>query len=65
MEHFLESLKKLKKPSTHSNPEDVDPLFCRYNKGWNDATVIAELLMQNHHYMIETMIIHGGLVLIA
>lgn len=35
MEHFLESLKKLKKPSVHSNPEDVDPLFCRYNKGWN------------------------------
>lgn len=21
--------------------------------------------MQNHHYMIETMIIHGGLVLIV
>lgn len=29
MEHFLESLEKLKKPSTHSNPEDIDPLFCR------------------------------------
>ena len=27
MEHFLEALKKLKKPSTHSNPEDVDHYF--------------------------------------
>lgn len=44
MEHFLESLKKLKKPSTHSNPEDVDPLFCRYNKGWNDAIEKVEKL---------------------
>lgn len=43
-EHFLESLKKLKKPSTHSNPEDVDPLFCRYNKGWNDAIEKVEKL---------------------
>ena len=44
MEHFLESLKKLKKPSTHSNPEDVDSLFCRYNKGWNDAIEKVEKL---------------------
>lgn len=44
MEHFLESLEKLKKPSTHSNPEDIDPLFCRYNKGWNDAIEKVEKL---------------------
>lgn len=35
MKVFLKVLSKLKKPLTHSNPEDVDPLFCRYNKGWN------------------------------
>ena len=45
MEHFLKSLKKLKKPSTHSNPKDIDPLFCRYNKGWNDAIEKVEKLI--------------------
>lgn len=49
MEHFLESLKKLKKPSTHSNPEKVDPLFCRYNKGWNDAIVKVEELITSYN----------------
>lgn len=49
MEHFLESLKKLKKPSTHSNPEDIDPLFCRYNKGWNDAIVKVEELISSYN----------------
>lgn len=49
MEHFLESLKKLKKPSVHSNPEDVDPLFCRYNKGWNDAIEKVEKLINSFH----------------
>ena len=48
MEHFLESLKKLKKPSTHSNPEKVDPLFCRYNKGWNDAIEKVEKLINSY-----------------
>lgn len=48
MEHFLESLKKLKKPSVHSNPEDVDPLFCRYNKGWNDAIEKVEKLINSY-----------------
>ena len=44
MEYFLKALEKLKKPSTRSNPEDVDPLFCRYNKGWNDAIEKVEKL---------------------
>ena len=44
MEHFLESLKKLKKPPTRSNPEYVDPLFCWYNNGWNDAIEKVEKL---------------------
>ena len=48
MEYFLESLKKLKKPSTHSNPEDIDPLFCRYNKGWNDAIEKVEKLINSY-----------------
>lgn len=48
MEHFLELLEKLKKPSTHSNPEDVDPLFCRYNKGWNDAIEKVEKLINSY-----------------
>ena len=43
-EHLLKSLEKLKKPSTHSNPEEADPLFCRYNKGWNDAIEKVEKL---------------------
>lgn len=45
MEYFLKALEKLKKPSTRSNPEDVDPLFCRYNKGWNDAIEKVEKLI--------------------
>lgn len=45
MEHFLKALEKLKKPSIHSNPEEVDPLFCRYNKGWNDAIEKVEKLL--------------------
>ena len=48
MEYFLESLKKLKKPSTHSNTEDIDPLFCRYNKGWNDAIEKVEKLINSY-----------------
>ena len=48
MEHFLKSLEKLKKPLTHSNPEDIDPLFCRYNKGWNDAIEKVEKLINSY-----------------
>lgn len=44
-ERSFEVLEKLKKPSTRSNPEDVDPLFCRYNKGWNDAIEKVEKLI--------------------
>ena len=43
-ERSFEALEKLMKPSTHSNPEDVDPLFCRYNKGRNDAIEKVEKL---------------------
>ena len=47
-ERSFEALEKLKKPSTHSNPEDVDPLFCRYNKGWNDAIKKVEKLFNSY-----------------
>lgn len=48
MKVFLKMLSKLKKPSTHSNPEDIDPLFCRYNKGWNDAIEKVEKLINSY-----------------
>ena len=53
MEHFLKALEKLKKPSTHSNPEEVDPLFCRYNKGWNDAIEKVEKLIMINSYSLS------------
>ena len=48
MKVFLKVLSKLKKPSTRSNPEDIDPLFCRYNKGWNDAIEKVEKLINSY-----------------
>lgn len=61
MKVFLKVLSKLKKPSTHSNPEDVDPLFCRYNKGWNDAIEKVEKLINS--YSLSDMWIPVGVKL--
>lgn len=49
MKIFLKVLEKLKKPSGYSNPEELDPLFCRYNKGWNDAIAKVEELISSYN----------------
>lgn len=49
MKIFLKILEKLKKPSGYSNPEELDPLFCRYNKGWNDAIAKVEKLLCSYN----------------
>ena len=49
MKIFLKVLEKLKKPSGYSNPEELDPMFCRYNKGWNDAIAKVEELICSYN----------------
>lgn len=49
MKVFLKVLKKLKKPSVDRNPEELDPLFCRYNSGWNDAIAKVEKLVCSYN----------------
>ena len=44
-ESFLESVEQIKEAINSQQSEDIDPLFCRYNKGWNDAIEKVEKLI--------------------